>query len=50
VTTQHAITATLISVLAIIFGLFIARELDLWIRDRAIHRRAGKRKGMLGGR
>jgi hypothetical protein len=33
--------------LRIVLGGLAARELDLWVRDRAIRRRAGKRKGWL---
>jgi hypothetical protein len=46
-TDQRALTLVLASCLILILGGLAARELDLWVRDRAIRRRAGKRKGML---
>jgi hypothetical protein len=49
-TDQRALTLVLASCLILILGGLAAGRVDIWLRDKAIRRRAGKRKGMLGGR
>ncbi len=46
-TDQRAAILTLSSALILILGLLAYREVDSWLRELRIRRRAGRRKGWL---